>query len=341
MIKGDGTGPELAEAAMIVLDAAGADIEVIPCEGGYEWWLSAGKPRVPVLLPPETWQTIEESDACLKAPTTTPPDPEAPGSVAVNIRRRFDLYANLRPVKTFKGSVGPLGEVDFLCVREATEGLYIGLEVMPEPGLALAFRKISTRGSERIARVAFEQAKARGWKTVIAITKRNILRLTDSVFWNAVSRVAENYPGIELQEYYIDNMSQQLVKNPQRFNKSVLLSTNLFMDVISEEASALVGNIGLIYSANIGDRYAMFEPAHGSAPKYKGQYKVNPTAMTLSAAWMLSYLGFKKESESIFKATEEVIAERRVVTYDLGGEASMLDMAREIAKRTQLILEAA
>jgi isocitrate dehydrogenase (NAD+) len=332
VINGDGTGPELAEAALRVIEALKPDLEVVRCDAGYEWWVSAGRPALPNLIPPETWDAILNSDACLKAPTTTPPDPNAPGSVAVNIRRRMDLYANLRPIKTFKGRVGPLGEVDFLCVREATEGLYIGAEALLDQNTAIAIRKITRTGSERIARVAFREAVRRGYGKVIAITKRNILRLTDSMFWGGVEAVSKEFPGIELEEYYIDNMAQQLVKNPQRFNHTVLLSTNLFMDVISELCSSLIGNIGLVYSANIGDRYAMFEPAHGSAPKYKGQYKVNPTATILSAAWMLEYLGFQRHAGSIFAATEKVIAEGKTVTYDLGGTASTLEMADAIAR---------
>ncbi|MEM0482381.1 MAG: isocitrate/isopropylmalate dehydrogenase family protein [Nitrososphaerota archaeon] len=339
VINGDGTGPELAEATLRVIDALRPDIEVVRCEAGYEWWLSAGKPNLPNLIPPETWEAIMNSDACLKAPTTTPPDPNAPGSVAVNIRRRMDLYANLRPIKTFKGRVGPLGEVDFLCVREATEGLYIGAEVMLDQDTAVAIRKITRRGSERIARVAFREAVNRGYKKVIAITKRNILRMTDSVFWNSVEAVSKEFPTVQLEEYYIDNMSQQLVKNPQRFNQTVLLSTNLFMDVISELSSSLIGNIGLVYSANIGDRYAMFEPAHGSAPKYKGLYKVNPTATILSAAWMLDYLGYHRYAKSIFAAAEKVIEEGKTVTYDLNGNASTLEMADAIAREAVKIFD--
>jgi len=339
VIKGDGVGPELTEAALSVIEAVKPDIEIIVRDAGYEWWVSAGKPKVPTLIPEETWNEIINSDACLKAPTTTPPDPDAPSSVAINIRRRMDLYANLRPIKTFKGREGPFGQVDFLCVREATEGLYIGAESMIDYDTGIAIRKISKKGSTRIAKIAFEQARLRGFNKVIAITKRNVLRLTDSIFWSSVCEVAKNYPGIEVEEYFIDNMAQQLVKNPQRFNQSVLLSTNLFMDIISELASALVGNIGLIYSANIGDNYAMFEPAHGSAPKYKGQYKVNPTAMILSAAWMLDYLGFRKNSISIFKATEQVIQEGKSVTYDLGGTASTIEMAKAIANLSAKYLD--
>jgi len=340
LIKGDGTGPELANALMMVLDAVHPDIEMIPCEAGAEWWEKHGGNS---LIPEETWEAIRNSDACFKAPTTTPPVPTAPKSVAVSIRQAMDLYANIRPIKTFRGAESPLarifGPFDFVCVREATEGLYSGIEFYVERDIGCAIRKISYKSSERIARWAFRTAKERGWNKVIVITKRNILKLTDSIFMSAVENVSKEFPEITYEEYYIDNMAQQLVKNPDRFNHTVLLGSNLYMDIISEEASALIGNIGLIYSANIGDRYAMFEPAHGSAPKYRGQDKVNPTATILSGAWMLKYLGFEKEGDAIFKATEEVIAEKKTVTYDLGGNARLSEMARAIADRAAKILE--
>lgn len=333
LIRGDGTGPELAGALRTVLDALSPDLEIIECEAGSEWWYKHGGNS---MIPPETWEHIKSSAACFKSPTTTPPDPNAPRSVAVSIRQQMNLYANVRPIKTFKGAESPLskifGPIEFLCVREATEGLYSGLEMSVSDDIALAIRKISYTGSLRVARWAFREARSRGWNKVIAITKRNILRLTDGVFMRAVQDAASEFPEITVEEYYIDNMAQQLMKNPDRFNKTVLLSTNLFMDVLSEEASALVGNIGMVYAANLGDNYAMFEPAHGSTPKYKGMDRVNPTATILAGAWMLSYLGFKKHGEAIMKATEKVIAEGKKVTVDLGGTARTSEMARAIAE---------
>ncbi|MCS7142544.1 MAG: isocitrate/isopropylmalate dehydrogenase family protein [Aigarchaeota archaeon] len=337
LIKGDGTGPELTEATLKVLDRINPGIEITLCDAGYEWWLSAGRPSVPNLIPEQTWEILRSSDACLKSPTTTPPEPDTPKSVAVSIRRHFDLYANIRPIKTFRSDISPMGEVDFLCIREATEDLYIGAEAMLDNDTAIAIRKVTKHASSRIARRAFEEAAKRKWKKVVIITKRNIMKLTDSVFYKAAEEVSKSYD-ISLEEYYIDNVCQQLVKNPQRFNQSVLLSTNIFMDIVSELASGLIGNIGLVYSANIGDRYAMFEPAHGSVPKYKGMYVVNPTATILSAAWMLEYLGFARESKAIYDATLDVIKEGRFVTRDLGGNSSTLEMADEIAKRTEKFL---
>lgn len=334
LIRGDGIGPEITEAALMVLDAVNPDLEIIECDAGYEWWLTHGGDS---MIPPETWRKLEESDVCLKGPTTTLPKPDAPKSVPVSIRQRFDLYANVRPIRTFKGLPGRLGEVDFVCVREATEGLYTGVDVRLAEDVAIAVRKITRRQSERVARVAFSIAEKRGWNRIVVVTKRNIMRECDGVFVEAVEQVSKSYPGISWEEYFIDNMAQQLVKNPQRFNQTVILGSNLFMDVISEEAAALIASIGCVYSGNFGDDYAMFEPAHGSAPKYKGMYKVNPTAMILSAAWMLEYLGQEELGRAIFQATEEVVAEGRKITYDLGGNASTLEMAEAIAEKAKTL----
>jgi isocitrate dehydrogenase len=333
VIRGDGTGPELTEAAMKVMSSIGATerIEFLIRDAGSEWWQKHGGPSY---FPEETWEALRESDACYKAPVTTLPEPNTPKSVAVTIRQTFNLYANVRPIKTFRGREGPLGAVDMLFVREATEGLYFGVEFMVSDDVGIAIRKISRTASEKVARFAFEQAKARGWNKVIVINKANILKLTDGgIFVPTVMKVGGEYLGIEVENYFVDNFAQQLIKNPQRFNKNVIVGTNLFMDILTEEASALIGNIGLVYSANFGDNYAMFEPAHGSAPKYKGLNKVNPTAMVLAGAWMLDYLGEKGLSKAVFEATEEVIAENKVVTYDLGGSASTQQMAEEIARK--------
>ena len=335
LIKGDGTGPELIDSMVHVFRAVGTNVDLIHCEGGSEWWQSNGGDS---FIPPETWEILESADACFKGPTTTPPIPGTPRSVAVSIRQKFELYANVRPIKTFPNQAGPLGEVEFVCVREATEGLYSGIEIRFDEGTAIAIRKITRRGSLRVAEKAFQMAKERDWKKLIAITKRNILKETDSVFIDAVNDVGQRYPTIEVEEYFIDNLTQQLVKNPQRFNQNILLSTNLFMDVVSEEASALIGSIGCVYSGNIGDKYAMFEPAHGSSPKYKGMDKVNPTATILSGAWMLRYLGEKDLGDAIFKAADEVIRDGNDLTYDLGGVGSTSKMADAIGIKARKIL---
>jgi isocitrate dehydrogenase len=331
VIKGDGVGPELVDAMFKVMEAAGTDVEFITCDAGATWWEQHGGNS---LVPDETWDILDDSNACYKGPTTTPGIVGAPRSVAVSIRQKYDLYANVRPIKTFPNTSRPLGDVDFVCVREGTEGLYVGEEIRLTDDVAIAIRKITRTASGKVARYAFEEAKRRNYDTVVAIHKSNILRRTCGLFLEEVNKTAQKYPGIEVWEYHIDNIAQQLIKNPQIFNNKVLLSTNLFMDVLSEECSALVGSIGLIYSANIGDNFAMFEPAHGSAPKYAGLDKVNPVATVLAGAWMLGYLGESAQSEAIFRATERVISEGKYITYDLGGNAKLSEMTNAIAKYT-------
>jgi isocitrate dehydrogenase (NAD+) len=333
VIKGDGTGPELVNAMIKVLKACNSKVELVPCDAGSEWWEKKGGNSY---ISPEVWKLLEGSDACFKGPTTTVPVPNAPRSVAVSIRQKFELYANVRPIKTYKNAEKQL---DFVCVREATEGLYAGIEFKTSDDSAVAIRKTTRKGCDRVAKAGFEVAKKRGFDKVYAITKRNILKETDGIFWSAVENAQKQFKNIQVEEYYIDNMTQQLVKNPERFNGSVLLSTNLFMDIVSECASGHVGSIGNVYSGNYGDKYAMFEPAHGSAPKYAGQNKVNPVATVLSGAWMVEYLGEKPISDAIFKATEDVINEGKYVTYDLGGSATLSHMADQIAAQAGKLLK--
>ena len=332
IIRGDGTGPELVEAMIKVLRSCDTKIELIPCDAGAEWWQKVGGTSY---ISQDVWKLLEDSDACFKGPTTTIPNPNAPRSVAVSIRQKFELYANVRPIKTYKNAARRLY---FICVREATEGLYAGIEFKISDDSALAIRKITKKGCERVANKGFQIANDAGFQKIFAITKRNILKETDGIFWTAVEKTQKGFKNIEVEEYYIDNMTQQLVKNPERFNNSVLLSTNLFMDIISECASGHVGSIGTVYSGNYGDDYAMFEPAHGSAPKYAGTNKVNPVATVLSGSWMVEYLGEKHISKAIFKATEDVINENKYVTYDLGGKATLSRMTDQIATKAGKLL---
>jgi isocitrate dehydrogenase (NAD+) len=335
LIKGDGTGPELIDATLKVLKAVRADINFTAVEAGYDWWTTHGGPR---LIPDSSWKLIEAADACLKGPTTTPSGPGTPAAVANSIRQRMDLYANIRPARTFRGTQHPLGQIDMVCVREATEGLYSGFEHRISSDAAFAIRKITRKQSERLARVAFEETRRKGWRNVFAITKQNALAETDGLFMEALESVHERYPETSVEEVFIDKFAYELIKNTQKFDHSIVCGTNLFMDIISEEVSGLVGSIGCIYSGNFGDDYAMFEPAHGSSPRYKGQDKVNPTAMILAGAWMLEYLGDKRKSQAIFKATDEVIEEGEHVTYDLGGTARLSQMAEAIADRASKYL---
>jgi len=327
-MKGDGTGPELVDAMLHVLKSCNTQTELILCEVGSEQWQKHGGETY---IPDSTMKQLEESDACYKGPTTTIPTPDAPRSVAVSLRQKFELFANVRPIKTYD-RLSPNNKLDFVCFREATEGLYAGLEFKMSNDSAIAIRKITRKGCQRIANAAFSWAKKHNLKKIFAITKRNILKETDGIFWAEIQKALKENSGIDVEEYYIDNVTQQLVKNPERFNDSVLLSTNLFMDIISECASGNVGSIGCVYSANMGDSFAMFEPAHGSAPKYKGMDKVNPTAAILSGAWMAEYLGEPHIKDVIFSATEQVINEGKNVTYDIGGSAKTSQMTNAIAE---------
>ena len=329
IMKGDGIGPEVVDSMVKILKECNIQSELLYCEAGSEQWEKNGF-KDKSYIPDSTMQSLEEADACFKGPTTTVPKPNAPKSVAVSLRQKFELYSNIRPIKTFH-RLTPNRNVDFVCFREATEGLYSGVEVQISNDAAIAIRQITRSGCKRFISSALEWATKYDIKKLVAITKRNILKKTDGIFFEEVQNCLKELPHIELQEIYIDNMAQQLVINPEQFNNSILLSTNLFMDIISELASGIVGSIGLIYSANMGKSFAMFEAAHGSAPQFKGQNRVNPTATILSGAWMAGYLGEPEIKDVIFSATEHVINEGKATTFDIGGNASTTQMADAIA----------
>ena len=327
VMKGDGIGPEVVDSMLKVLKECNFQSEIILCEAGSEQWDKNGR-KDKSYIPDSTLSSLEESDACFKGPTTTIPVPNAPRSVAVTLRQKFELYSNIRPTKTYD-RLTPNRKLDCVCFREATEGLYTGVEAKITDDAAIAIRKITRQGSRRFLNSAVNWAKKYDIKKMVAITKRNILKQTDGIFWDEAQKSIAN-TDIELSEIYIDNMAQQLVVAPEQFNGTVLVSTNLFMDIISELASGLVGSIGLIYSANMGDNFAMFEAAHGSAPQFAGQNKVNPTATVLSGAWMAEYLGETEIRDAIFSATGKVINEGKMVTWDIGGNATTTQMTDAI-----------
>ena len=330
IIKGDGIGPEIVDSLINILNECNLQSELIFSDAGSEQWeKNDGKDES--YIPDSTMKILEEVDACFKGPTTTIPKPNAPKSVAVTLRQKFELFANIRPVKTFK-RLTPNRNVDFVCFREATEGLYTGVETQITDDAAIAIRKITRTGCTRFMNSALDWAKKYELNKIVAITKRNILKKTDGLFFEVVENSIKDYPNMKLQEIYIDNMAQQLVINPEQFNNSILVSTNLFMDIISELASGIVGSIGLIYSSNMGKNYAMFEAAHGSAPSFKGQNKVNPTATILAGAWMAGYLGEHDIRNAIFSATEQIINEGKYVTFDIGGDATTTQMSEQIAE---------
>ncbi len=360
VLPGDGTGPEVIEAAMIVLDEISLDAEYIYGDIGWKFWCNEGNP-----LPERTVNMMKETDCALFGAITSKPKkeaqeelkPELKGkgleyySPIVKLRQLFDLYANVRPEKAYPGN--PLNyreNIDIVVFRENTEGLYSGVEYYPVPeeidnafashprykkfvgkDKAISLRIISRFGSERIIRAAFEFARENGYKSVTVVEKPNVLRETSGLFVDIARKIHEEYSDIELWEANIDAMAMWLIKNPEKYD--VLVTSNLFGDIISDLASQLVGGLGFASSGNIGDNYAVFEPVHGSAPKYAGMYKVNPIATIRATRMMLDYLGEKKKAERLEKAIEEVVKEGKVRTYDMGGNASTLDMAREIAKK--------
>lgn len=328
VIRGDGIGPEVVDSMIRVLKECNLQSELILSDAGSEQWQKNGE-KDPTYIPESTMKLLEETDACFKGPTTTIPKPGAPRSVAVTLRQKFELYSNIRPIKTYK-RITPNRDLDFVCFREATEGLYTGIEVQLTDDAAIAIRKITRPGCRRFIGSAMSWAQKRQMKKFVAITKRNILKMTDGIFWDEVQAAGQKIPGLEIQEIYIDNMMQQLVVNPEQFNGAVLASTNLFMDIVSELASGIIGSIGLVYSSNMGDKYAMFEAAHGSAPSFKGLGTVNPTASILSGAWMAEYLGEQHIRDAIFSATEQVINEGKSVTFDIGGNATTAQMTDAI-----------
>ena len=328
-MKGDGIGPEIVDGMLHVLKECNLQSELIHCEVGSEQWEKNGS-KDKSYIPDSTMEQLEHVDACFKGPTTTIPIPNAPKSVAVSLRQKFELYSNIRPIKTFQ-RLTPDKNLDFVCFREATEGLYSGIEVQVSDDSAIAIRQITRSGCKRFVSASIDWAKKYNKKKLVAITKRNILKKTDGLFWNVIESQLKEFPEISLEEIYIDNMAQQMIVNPEQFNNSVLLSTNLFMDIISGLASGIVGSIGLIYSANMGDSYAMFEAAHGSAPSFKGKNTVNPTATILAGAWMAEYLGETDIRNAIFSATDQVINDGKTVTFDIGGNATTTQMSEKIA----------
>ena len=310
LIPGDGTGPELVEATRRVLEATGIPFDWDVQEAGADVMDKYGTP-----LPEAVLDSIRENKVGLKGPITTPVGTGF-RSVNVALRKALDLYANLRPARFMRGIRGPYEDVDIVIVRENTEGLYAGIEHDVIPGEAAETIRIITRkASERIVRFAFEYARANGRRTVTAVHKANILKATDGLFLSVAREVAQRYPDVAFEDRIVDNMCMQLVQRPLEYD--VLVLPNLFGDIVSDLCLGLVGGLGVAPGANIGDELAVFEPVHGSAPKYAGQNKVNPTATILSGMLMLRHLGEKDAADRIQNAVAAIIAEGKDVTYDM------------------------
>jgi 3-isopropylmalate dehydrogenase len=361
-LPGDGVGNDVMEAAKIVLNEISLDAEYIHGDVGWEFWKKEGDP-----LPQRTIQLLKETDCCLFGAITSKPNPEAQkelnhtlrgkgyiySSPIVRLRQLFNLHTNLRPCKAFENN--PLNyrdDIDLVVFRENTEGLYVGVEFHPVPeiifnalsthqkmkkfhqtpldDLAISTRIFTRKGCQNIITQAFEYAKKHNRKTVTLVEKPNVIRETSGMMTQEARKIAEKYPGIELWETNIDAMCMWLVKNPQDYD--ILVSSNMFGDIISDLSAQIVGGLGFAASGNIGDNYGVFEPTHGSAPKYAGKYIVNPTAMLLSVKLMLDWLGETVKSERLLKSIAQVIKEGKIKTYDLGGKNSSLEVAGEVAR---------
>jgi 3-isopropylmalate dehydrogenase len=361
-LPGDGVGRDVLEAARIVLDRVGLDAEYVPGDIGWEFWCAEGD-----ALPPRTVDLLRNVDAALFGAITSKPMKAAAAELApalrdrgltyrspiVRMRQLFDLYVCLRPCKAYPGNALNFREkIDLVVFRENTEDLYAGVEFAPVPAeladvlgrLAKPFApfaslpgdqyavscKINTqRGSERIIRAAFEFARRFGRKKVTVVHKANVVRATDGLFLEAARTVARDFPGIAWDDANIDAMTMWLLKNP--FNYDVLVAPNLYGDIISDLCAQMVGGLGFGCSGNIGEKLAVFEPTHGSAPKYAGQFKVNPIATILAVKMMLDWLGEADKATALEAAVAAVISEGKVRTYDMGGTDTTLDMGRAIA----------
>ena len=323
LIPGDGVGPELAEATIRVLEAGGVGLEWERVEAG-----GAVIDRYGTPLPESVVESIRTNRVALKGPLTTPIG-SGFRSVNVALRKALDLYASLRPARSMIGVPAKWLDVDLVIVRENTEDLYAGIEHMVGDDAAEATKIITRSASERIARFAFEYAVAHGRRKVTAVHKANIMKLTDGLFLESCRHVAEGYPGIEFDERIVDNLCMQLVQKPQAYD--VLVLPNLYGDIVSDLAAGLVGGLGVAPGANIGADAAVFEPVHGSVPKYAGLDRANPTAMILSGVLMLRHLGETEAADRVEAAVREVIAAGRAVTPDLGGTVGTQAMADAIA----------
>ncbi len=326
LIPGDGIGPELAEATRRVLDASGVAFEWEVVDAGEACIAEYGTP-----LPEHVLESIRRNGIALKGPITTPVGAGF-RSVNVTLRQTLKLYANLRPARSIKGLETRYEDVDLVICRENTEDLYAGIEHMVGPDAAESIKIITRAASERIARFAFEYAVANGRHKVTAVHKANIMKLSDGLFLESCRHVAGDYEGrIEFEDRIVDNMCMQLVQNPGQFD--VLVLPNLYGDIVSDLCAGLVGGLGVAPGANIGEIGAVFEPVHGSAPKYAGLNRANPTAMILSGVLMLRHLGYPDVADRVEAAVRDVIAEATTVTHDLGGNAGTSQFADAIVER--------
>jgi isocitrate dehydrogenase (NAD+) len=328
LIPGDGIGPELSEATKVVLEATGIGFEWDVQEAGEATIAGEGTP-----LPDRVVESIRANGVAIKGPITTPVG-SGFRSVNVALRQALELYANVRPARTMKGVETRYEDVDLIIVRENTEDLYAGIEHYVGPDAAESIKIITRAASQRIARYAFEYAMKNGRRKVTAVHKANIMKLSDGLFLESCQQVAAEYEGrVAFEDRIVDNMCMQLVQKPELYD--VLVLPNLYGDIVSDLAAGLVGGLGVAPGANIGEKAAVFEPVHGSAPKYAGQNKANPTALILSGALMLRHLGETAAADAVETAVREVIGAGETVTYDLGGSAGTREFGEAVADRVR------
>jgi isocitrate dehydrogenase (NAD+) len=322
LIPGDGIGPEVTAAAVKVISATGVEIEWEPVEAGITAVKKYGQP-----LPDVALESIRRNKVALKGPVTTKVA-EGFRSVNVELRKSLDLYANVRPVRNLPGIKTRFDAVDLVVIRENTEDLYSGIEHRVAPGVTESLKIITRKASRRIAKFAFEYAQTTGRKKVTAVHKANIMKLSDGLFLQCTRSVSKSYPEITYEEIIVDNLAMQLVLNPLRFD--ILLLTNLYGDIISDLCAGLVGGLGLVPGANIGEKYAVFESVHGTAPDIAGKGIANPIAIILSGMMMLEHMGKVAQAKQIWHGVTTVTAKGEVLTPDLGGTATTDEVAEAI-----------
>ena len=325
LIPGDGVGPSLVDAALAVIEAAGAEIEWDRQEAGADVMEKYGTP-----LPESVLDNIRENQVAYKGPITTPVG-SGFRSVNVALRKELDLFACVRPAFFIDGVKTPWRDVDLVVVRENMEDLYAGIERMVTPDVAESIKIITRAGSERIIRFAFEYVRENGRKKLTIVHKANIMKMTDGLFLDVGREMSSEYPDVEFEERIVDNMCMQLVQKPHLYD--VIVTENLYGDILSDLCAGLIGGLGIAPSSNLGEGdLAVFEPAHGSAPKYTGLDKVDPTAQILSGYLMLKHIGQAEVARRVLAGVRVVIGEGKHVTYDMGGDAKTSEMGLAIIK---------
>jgi len=313
LIPGDGIGPEVTDAVVRILEATGLKFVWERYAAGAEAF-----EKFKTYIPNDLYESIERTHVALKGPVTTPVGGGF-ASINVTLRKKFDLYANFRPIRNLPGIRTNYPDIDLIIIRENTEGLYVGLEQEIVPGVATALKVVTEKGSTRIARFAFEYARRHGRRKIHCIHKANIMKMTDGLILRCTRKVAEQYPEITYGEHIVDNTCMQLVTNPYQYD--MLLLENLYGDIVSDLCAAFVGGLGLVPGANLGEDAAIFEAVHGSAPDIAGKDIANPTALLQSAILMLRHLKEGAAADRIQSALEQVYTEKKTLTRDVGGSA--------------------